>query len=797
MRVTPSHTKKVFANMKRQGKDFSGRDIPLYLAMIVQVQEQEGEEPMADETENVESVPTHSNDPLLSGEERLKLNELMELYTNWLKRLRKIGRSAQVVSSKDEGLGAQEDASKQERKFADLDADIEEVEVEKVVSTAEVTTASATTTTVDELTLAHTLIEIKAAKPKVVTTVATMTTIAVTRPKARRVVVQEPSEFTTTTSPLQPSQLQQDKDKGKAKMVEPEKPLKKNDQILIDEEIAQRLQEELQAEIEEEERLARQKEEEANIALIESWDNTQAMMDAEEQEELTIEERSKLFNANVTRWQPIYANEQEEDDDHNSYSLMGFAWAFKTRILDSFRVEGHHFYRRDKRYPRVVAWRSNKKFYRHMLCGFFHGRRPTSTLSPNEFEARSDWWVSSRGYFDGHIHKPARIPCLVNQHTQDDVLVDYYRRLEEHDRALKELMQKDAAPKQMYNKMNNFMEQTPMSSHPATLNWQNPMPQPGYVPWSSQYGSSHHRDVGLVNLSPFTGLPPTTVLSKKRGDKSRNKGTNPDVAPFNLENAIVDDNVVVEEVMITGACQTDDYIVYENVDPSKQMNAWIELLIRERPHDARWRVAKSRATSLHPRSNQFIIQTNPHIIGTLDGSTHLYPSWNDVDWVYMPINAGGDHWVTGAVNLPNFRFYVFDSLHSEFDSPTLFETIRNWTNVVKVIFQSHGCFQGTGRQPYNFQQRLLKNTCWTWYLKLQAEFDEEERLVREKAEKEKETNIALIEEWDDIQEKINVDYQLAERLPAQEQEELSDAERATLFQQLLKKRRKHFAAKRA
>ncbi|GKA63883.1 hypothetical protein Tco_0763489 [Tanacetum coccineum] len=48
-------------------------------------------------------------------------------------------------------------------------------------------------------------------------------------------------------------------------MVEPEKPLKKKDQILIDKEIAQRLQEELQAELEEEKRQARQKEEDANI----------------------------------------------------------------------------------------------------------------------------------------------------------------------------------------------------------------------------------------------------------------------------------------------------------------------------------------------------------------------------------------------------------------------------------------------------------------------------------------------------------------------------------------------------
>ncbi|GJX32612.1 hypothetical protein Tco_0242467 [Tanacetum coccineum] len=81
-------------------------------------------------------------------------------------------------------------------------------------------------------------------------------------------------------------------------------------------------------------------------------------------------------------------------------------------------------------------------------------------------------------------------------------------------------------------------------------------------------------------------------------------------------------------------------------------------------------------------------------------------------------------------------------------------------------------------------------------LNLQAEFDEEERLAREKAEKEKEANIALIETWDDIQAKIDVDHQLAKRMQAQEQEELSIEEKATLFQQLLEKRRKHFAAKR-
>ncbi|GJW05802.1 hypothetical protein Tco_1568225 [Tanacetum coccineum] len=74
---------------------------------------------------------------------------------------------------------------------------------------------------------------------------------------------------------------------------------------------------------------------------------------------------------------------------------------------------------------------------------------------------------------------------------------------------------------------------------------------------------------------------------------------------------------------------------------------------------------------------------------------------------------------------------------------------------------------------------------------------QEERLAREKAEKEEEANIALIETWDDIQANIDVDHQLAKRMQAREQEELSIEEKATLFQQLLKKRRKHFAAKRA
>ncbi|GJW98725.1 hypothetical protein Tco_0180533 [Tanacetum coccineum] len=76
---------------------------------------------------------------------------------------------------------------------------------------------------------------------------------------------------------------------------------------------------------------------------------------------------------------------------------------------------------------------------------------------------------------------------------------------------------------------------------------------------------------------------------------------------------------------------------------------------------------------------------------------------------------------------------------------------------------------------------------------MQAELEEEDRLVRQR---EDEANVALIEEWDDIQAKIKSDRLLAKRLQVREQEKFTIEEKAKLFQQLLEKRRKHFATKR-
>ncbi|GKE53990.1 hypothetical protein Tco_1489146 [Tanacetum coccineum] len=276
-------------------------------------------EPILDEATNEEPISTLSCDPPQSGEDKLQLTELMSLCTKLqkvvFKRLRKVGSASRVESSNDVSLGAQGDASKQGRKIADLNADAEvtlidetqerydeemlfdvqddlqgeEVVAEKEVAEKEVSVAdpvvtnASATTTVDELTLAQTLIEIKAAKPKAVTTAATIitTAIASTRPKAKGIVFHDQEEQASAFTPIvSSSQLPQAKEKGKGKIVEPKKPLKKKDQIALDKELALRLHVEEQAELEKE-RVAQ--EEARRATIIEELDSIQAMIEVDEQ----------------------------------------------------------------------------------------------------------------------------------------------------------------------------------------------------------------------------------------------------------------------------------------------------------------------------------------------------------------------------------------------------------------------------------------------------------------------------------------------------------------------------------
>nr|GEW81965.1 retrovirus-related Pol polyprotein from transposon TNT 1-94 [Tanacetum cinerariifolium] len=252
---TPSLTKKVFANMKRVGTRFSGEITLLFDNMLVQAPKEVAEQ----------NLPSPSNDPLPSGEDSLKLKELIDLCTNlsnkvleleskvidikstYQERIEKLeGRverleeenrvlkelkSAHSIDDGAEPIMEKDKSSKQGRKIADINADVEinlqkaQAEAynldldhqEKVLSMMDVNEEEPAN--VEEV-----LEVVEAAKLMTeVVTIAGATKVSVPR-KRRGVIIQDPEE-TTTTSTVQPKV--QAKDKGKAILIEEPKPLKR------------------------------------------------------------------------------------------------------------------------------------------------------------------------------------------------------------------------------------------------------------------------------------------------------------------------------------------------------------------------------------------------------------------------------------------------------------------------------------------------------------------------------------------------------------------------------------------
>ncbi|GJZ96849.1 hypothetical protein Tco_0669183 [Tanacetum coccineum] len=252
--------------------------------------------PITDEATNEEHVSTPSYDPSQSGEDRMQLNELMDLYaklsdrvlalentntsqaakiatlkervkklekkrrsrTYKPRRLYKVSLSRRIKSSDDASLGAQEDASKQGRKIVDLDADTEVTLIDETQGRNN-----------KDLMFDIGVLNGDEVFQELIVNSDTTTKSSIPVSAADPITTTGKEDQAPASTPIvSPSQLPQAKDKGKAKMVDPEKPLKKKDQIAIDEEVARNLEAQLQAESEEEESLSRQKEKEANIALI-------------------------------------------------------------------------------------------------------------------------------------------------------------------------------------------------------------------------------------------------------------------------------------------------------------------------------------------------------------------------------------------------------------------------------------------------------------------------------------------------------------------------------------------------
>ncbi|GJX19638.1 hypothetical protein Tco_0222315 [Tanacetum coccineum] len=334
---------------------------------------------------------------------------------------------------------------------------------------------------------------------------------------------------------------------------------------------------------------------------------------------------------------------------------------------------------------------------------------------------------------DWDMYPWARISHHVNQHTQDDVLVDYYRRLEEHDRALKELMQKDVAREQMYNKMNKFMENL--------MNRERMEARPS-----------------IYVQSPYTILPPTTLLPKKRGDKSRNKGTNANVLPFNLGNAIGNDDAVEDDVLIMSACQTDDYIVHEDVDPSKIVKGysvselfWRELVpnlymggyhelgdsnteanecldratYRERPQGARCICPlmreeitrnKGKNANVLPFNlgndigNDNVVEDDVLIMSACQTDDYIMHEDVDPSKIVKGYSILELFWRGLVPNLYMGGYHELGESNTEanecLDRATYRERPQGARCICPLMWEeitSRGCFQGTGRQLYNFQ----------------------------------------------------------------------------------------------
>nr|GEW41665.1 hypothetical protein [Tanacetum cinerariifolium] len=178
--VTTSYTKKIFWNMKRVGKGFSGRDTPLFPTMMVQAQEDIGaKKPWGDTVAQTwsERVSKISNDPLLlefntprSEEDSLKLIELMELCTKLQQRaldlettkttqameikiLKRRVKKLEIRNRPEEVFVAQQDD-----KVVEMEVDVAQVQV--------TTTATIIPTiSIDESTLAQALTELRNEKP--------------------------------------------------------------------------------------------------------------------------------------------------------------------------------------------------------------------------------------------------------------------------------------------------------------------------------------------------------------------------------------------------------------------------------------------------------------------------------------------------------------------------------------------------------------------------------------------------------------------------------------------------------
>nr|GEY99337.1 hypothetical protein [Tanacetum cinerariifolium] len=287
-------TQKVFANMRRVGKGFSGVETPLFEGMLAVGQSVE-EGLVAEQVQVDDVVATFVEENvaedlvIIKLKARVKRLEKANMVKSLkLRRLRKVGASRRLESSDDmedvfnqgrmiddmdmnEGIELVKDADIVESKGRhaekqaeiynlDLDHsskilsmqedDSEVQEVVEVVTTdkliTKVVTAAASQVSATSTTIHAASATIPAAKPTI-PAAAPIVVVAYTR-RRKGVIIRDPEEELSLKTPGETPKV---KDKGKGILVETPKPMKKKDQMELDAEYAKKLQEEINKDYEE------------------------------------------------------------------------------------------------------------------------------------------------------------------------------------------------------------------------------------------------------------------------------------------------------------------------------------------------------------------------------------------------------------------------------------------------------------------------------------------------------------------------------------------------------------------
>nr|GEU49605.1 reverse transcriptase domain-containing protein [Tanacetum cinerariifolium] len=203
-------------------------------------------------------IPTPSHDLLPSGEDRMQLSELMKICTNLSNKVLSLEKIKTNQAVKIEKL---------KKRVKKLEA---EIDADEDLSLINKTTQDHGRMNNEDLFGVNDL-----DGDEVIIDVTTGENVEQDATVAGKDVSAAADEVVTTAESVKA------KDKGKGIMVKPKKPLKKKDQIAFDEEVARKLNAQMKAEMEEEETIAREKDEE-NRAL-------------KREKQISIEERSKLL----------------------------------------------------------------------------------------------------------------------------------------------------------------------------------------------------------------------------------------------------------------------------------------------------------------------------------------------------------------------------------------------------------------------------------------------------------------------------------------------------------------------